>query len=128
VPHQNGNRKVQLDFELNRKGDGSEETWSSISGDQMAVKVWNTDNSASPKYTSNITNNDVDTFIAPVNSNGETGNSLDIKLQSLLDKVNDIASMSTPQAQATDMYALTVSFIDDNNQSDIILSGEFTLT
>jgi VCBS repeat-containing protein len=124
--HQNGNRKVQLDFDLNRKGDGSEEVWSSISGDQMSVKVWNTDNSSSPKVTSNITNQDIDTFIAPVSSNGQTGNSLDIKLQSLLDKVNDITS--TPTAQAGDMYALTVSFIDDSNQSDIILSGEFTLT
>jgi hypothetical protein len=124
--HQDGNRKVQLDFDLNRKGDGSEEIWSSISGDQMSVKVWNTDNSSSPKVTSNITNQDIDTFIAPVSSNGQTGNSLDIKLQSLLDKVNDITS--TPTAQAGDMYALTVSFIDDNNQSDIILSGEFTLT
>jgi hypothetical protein len=124
--HQNGNRKIQLDFDLNREGDGSEEVWSTIAGDQMSVKVWNTDNSSSPKVTSNITNQDVDTFIAPVSSNGQTGNSLDIKLQSLLDKVNDITS--TPTAQAGDMYALTVSFIDDSNQSDIILSGEFTLT
>jgi hypothetical protein len=124
--HQNGNRKIQLDFDLNRKGDGSEEVWSTIAGDQMSVKVWNTDNSSSAKVTANITNQDVDTFIAPVSSNGQTGNSLDIKLQSLLDKVNDITS--TPTAQAGDMYALTVSFIDDSNQSDIILSGEFTLT
>ena len=92
----------------------------------MAVKIWNTDESANAKYTADITNQDVDTFIAPVNSDGKTGSSLDIKLQSLLDKVNDITS--TPQAQAGDMYALTVSFIDDNDQSDIILSGEFTLT
>ena len=124
--HQNGNRKVQMDFDLNRKGDGKEETWSSISGDQMAVKVWNADNSSSPKVTSSITNQDIDTFIAPVSSNGQTGNSLDIKLQALLDKINDITS--TPTAQVGDMYALTVSFIDDSNQSDIILSGEFTLT
>jgi hypothetical protein len=47
--HQDGNRKVQLDFDLNRKGDGSEEIWSSISGDQMSVKVWNTDNSSKSK-------------------------------------------------------------------------------
>lgn len=122
-----GKRKIELDFELNREGDGSKETWSSIANDTVLVKVWGQEPaSTSAEATFSITNGDVDTFVAPVSTNGSTPGSLDIKLQELLDKVND--KVSTPTASIGDDFAITVSFLNNSNEEDIILSGEFTLS
>lgn len=122
-----GKRKIELDFELNREGDGSKETWSSIANDTVLVKVWGQEPaSTSAEATFSITNGDIDTFVAPVSTNGSTPGSLDIKLQELLDKVND--KVSTPTASIGDDFAITVSFLNNSNEEDIILSGEFTLS
>jgi hypothetical protein len=126
-----GERKVEVQFDLVRTGDGTQETWSSVAGDNMIVNVWeaNTAANGSPDVviSNAIVNSGVDSFTAIENSPSQTPNSMEIKLDEVLKTVKAEMGGAFPIASSGDEFLLTVSFLE-NTDYDTIIAGEFILS
>ena len=126
-----GERKVEVQFDLVRMGDGTQETWSSVAGDNMIVNVWeaNTAANGSPDVviSNAIVNSGVDSFTAIENSPSQTPNSMEIKLDEVLKTVKAEMGGAFPIASSGDEFLLTVSFLE-NTDYDTIIAGEFILS
>ena len=126
-----GERKVEVQFDLVRTGDGTQETWSSVAGDNMIVNVWeaNTAANGSPDVviSNAIVNSGVDSFTAIENSPSQTPNSMEIKLDEVLKTVKAEVGGAFPIASTGDEFLLTVSFLE-NTDYDTIIAGEFILS
>jgi len=124
-----GERKVEVQFDLKREGDGTEEVWSSIPNSNMTVNVWEASagSNASPSSTFTLSNSDADVFTMIENTSSTTSSTLGIKLDDILRSVENQMGSSFPTAVQGDEFMLTISFVDNNNH-DMIASGEFILS
>ena len=124
--HGAGERGIEAVFDIDRTGDGSSETWVAKAGKDIEISYANS-GLGSP-YTVNLTNGDNDSFvISGVSSSSSVSNSLELKLNDLLTKFESNSSLTVPRPQKGEDFYLSVSFIDDNLNEDIILAGDFSV-
>ena len=138
TPHDRdyGERMLELEFNIERRGDGSSETWTSKTGGEagkLNVSIWDgnelsfSTKDTAADHTFSIDNADVDTFIIPEAGSTSTPNSIGIKLESVLDKIETLVG-STPTAYAGDEFMLMVSFVNDDGSEDMLVAGDFILS
>ena len=123
-----GERKVEVQFDLKREGDGTEEVWSSIPNSNMTVNVWEASaglNASPSSFT--LSNSDADVFTMIENTSSTTSSTLGIKLDDILRSVENEMGSSFPTAVQGDEFSLTISFVDQSD-FDMIASGEFILS
>ena len=78
--------------------------------------------------TVNLTNGENDSFVISGTSNSSSvSNSLELKLNDLLTKFESSSSLTVPRPQTGEDFYLSVSFIDEKQNEDIILAGDFSV-
>ena len=124
--HGANERGIEAVFDIDRTGDGSSETWVAKAGKDIEISYANS-GLGSPA-TVNLTNGEDDSFVISGTSNSSSvSNSLELKLNDLLTKFESSSSLTVPRPQTGEDFYLSVSFIDEKQNEDIILAGDFSV-
>jgi hypothetical protein len=119
-------RGIEAVFDIDRSGNGSSETWLSKAGEKIDISYSNSGSGS--KSSVQLTNTDSDSFvISGTSTSSSVSNSLELKLNDLLTSFESNSSVTIPKPKEGEDFHLTVSFVDDNNNDDIILSGDFSV-
>ena len=72
-------------------------------------------------------NGSSETWLSKAGEKIDISYSLELKLNDLLTSFESNSSVTIPKPKEGEDFHLTVSFVDDNNNDDIILSGDFSV-
>jgi len=124
--HGANERGIEAVFDIDRTGDGNSETWVAKAGNDIEISYANS--GLGTPATVNLTNGENDSFVISGTSNSSSvSNSLELKLNDLLTKFESSSSLTVPRPQTGEDFYLSVSFIDEKQNEDIILAGDFSV-
>ena len=132
---ENGNGLIDADdkwveaiFDVKREGDGQTETISTggLALDDITISYGegkNSDGSLKESATLDLSNNEVDIFTIVDGVRGSTPNSMNVRLDSILDEFNNLGGAQVPMPKDGDKLQLTVSLMMENQEDQEIIDG-----
>ena len=123
---------VEAIFDVMREGDGQTETISTggLGLDDITIsygKGMKPDGSPNEIATVDLSNDEVDIFTIVEGVRGSTPNTMNVRLDSILDEFNSLGGAQVPMPQDGDKLQLTVSLIMENQEDQEIIDGSITV-